>query len=167
MCFAARRATQSNWAGTEITTVLGLKSSRVLKDDSGLVVEELLGPAMDHDLRNDDGDDIVGLLPVDPLDEVQDRLGDLAERRVEDLQLHAALQGSPARAEFVDADLVYFDADRDEALGVQGLGVCQRVDDVAVQPAHEEHDGVVNDGSRSPRYHRELLLDLVIVAFDQ
>jgi hypothetical protein len=66
---AIRPRTYSTRTGTDVTTVLGRKRSRAFNASAGLVVEHLGVPLVDHELRDHDGDEIVGILGVELVEE--------------------------------------------------------------------------------------------------
>ena len=75
------------WKGTDVTMVLGRARSRARSSERALVVERLLPPVVEHELGEDDGEEVVGVLLVELVDEPQDRPRQLAVGRVHGAQL--------------------------------------------------------------------------------
>jgi hypothetical protein len=72
-----------------------LEQEGSLERQGGLIVEEPVPPLPDHELREDDSDERLGLLVEDPADPGVDRPGDLPVGRIEDLERHPDVEALP------------------------------------------------------------------------
>src|SRR5205823_11413746 len=70
-----------------------------LEPQRGLVVQELLPPAADDELGNDDRDDVAAPALVELLDVLEQGPGDLSVLRLQHVQRHVDLEALPLRAE--------------------------------------------------------------------
>ena len=86
---------EDNCQGTEVTITPGVNSSRPFSRSARLVVQQVLPPVPDDVLRDEDGDDVPRASPCRIALRSPDRLGDLPERRVDDLQRHRDLPVLP------------------------------------------------------------------------
>src|SRR5690606_12411510 len=87
----------------------GLEEQSPLQPQRTLVVQQLRPPAPDDGLRDEHGHDIAGRRAAQRLDELDDRTGDLAVRRLDDGERHGYVTLHPLRLEPPGVGLVDVD----------------------------------------------------------
>ena len=97
-----------------------------LEPQRRLVVQQLFPPVPDDVFRDEHGDDVPGLVLAYPPDVVEHRLGDLPERRIDDLQRHRDLPVLPFPGERRGVAGVDVDGDRLQQVGSGGPRIAQR-----------------------------------------